>query len=520
MPDAANSVLTQHNDNSRTGAYLQETLLTTSNVNSNQFGKLFEYHADGHVYAQPLYVSNINMPDGNTHNVVYVATMHNTVYAFDADNPVTASSPLWTKSLGPSARLPDANIGPTHQGQPMVNGVPTYRDIAVEVGIVSTPVISLDHNAMYVVAFTKEGNSYFHRLHALDLTNGAELFKGPVQIGGSFTGTSGTITFTSNRQLQRAALLLDNDTVYIAFASYGDQGPYHGWIFAYNATTLQREAIYNTSPNGSAAGIWQSGQGPAADSNGFIYVMTGNGTYTTDARNVGNSFVKLRPNLTISDWFTPYNTAFLTQRDKDLGSGGPLLIPATNLLIGGGKESKFYLIKTNQMGHFNAANDNQVVQSFYVNEDANFTHRIYGGPVYWNGPNGPCIYVWAENDNLKAYQFDGERFQTTPISRSSAVSPGMPGGMLSVSGDGGTPGTGIVWASRPFQQSAEEMVVQGLLQAYDASDLTRELWNSKQNAGRDDYGNFAKFCAPTIANGKVYMATFSGKVVVYGLLEQ
>src|SRR5947209_18266221 len=519
MPDVTTSVLTQHNDNSRTGAYLQETQLNTTNVNQNQFGKLFEYHVDGYVYAQPLYVSNIDMPDGNTHNVVYIATMHNTVYAFDADDPLAASSPLWTGSLGPSAPLPDANIGPTHNGQPVVNGVPTYRDIAVEVGIVSTPVISLDHNAIYVVAFTKEGNSYFHRLHALDLRSGAELFKGPVQIGGSVNGAKGTITFTSNRQLQRAALLLANDTIYIAFASYGDQGPYHGWIFAYSATTLQRMALYNTTPNGSEAGIWQAGQGPAADSDNYIYVMTGNGTWTTDARDVGCTIVKLKPNLTISDWFTPHNTNALTGADQDLGSAGPLLIPGTDLLIGGGKESKFYLMHRNKMGHFSPANDNQIVQSFYVNQDKTKSHHIHGGPVYWNGPSGPFIYVWVENDNLKVYYFGGGQFQTTPLSRCSTVSPGMPGGMLSVSANGNTADTGIVWTSHPLED-ANHGVVQGMLHAYDASNLTNELWNNKQNAGRDDVGNFAKFCAPTIANGKVYMPSFSGKVSVYGLLGQ
>jgi len=527
MPDATTSVLTQHNDNGRTGAFLQETQLTTTNVNSQQFGKLFEYHVDGHVYAQPLYVSNIDMPDGNTYNVVYVATMHNTMYAFDADNPAAANSPLWTKSLGPSARLPDPNIGPTHQGQAVVNGVPTYRDIAVEAGVLSAPVISLEHNAIYVTAFTKEGNAYFHRLHALDLRTGAELFKGPVQLTGSVTGSKGTITFTSNRHNQRPALLLANDTLYIAFASYGDQGPYNGWIFAHSATTLQKVATYCTTPNGSEAGIWQAGQGPAADSNNYIYVITGNGTWTTDARDVGCSIVKLNPNLTISDWFTPYNTDAQSAADYDLGSAGPMLIPDTNLLIGGGKESKFYVMQRNKMGHFNPANDNQIVQNFYVHlpddpknpftDDPMHTHHIHGGPVYWNGPNGPCIYIWPENDNMHTYQFAGGKFQTTPTSSCSTISPGMPGGMLSVSANGNTPGTGIVWASHP-KSNANQAVVEGILRAYDATDLTNELWNSEQNAGRDSVGNFAKFCVPTIANGKVYLATFSGKVIVYGLL--
>jgi len=534
MSDPTLCVLTQHNDNGRTGAYLQETQLNTSNVNQNQFGQLFTYQVQGHVYAQPLYVNGLDIPGQGTHNVVYIATMHNTVYAFDADDPNAAISPLWARQLEVSVPLPDPNIGRTQQGQAEVNGVPVYRDIAKEVGVVSTPVISLDHNALYVVAFTKVGNGYAHKLHALDLASGADLFGGPVQIAGNVRGTgydnqNGNIIFASNRQIQRASLLLLNDVVYLAFASYGDQDKYHGWVFSYNATTLQREAIYNTTPNGQRGGIWQAGQGLAADSNNFIYFMTGNGTYTTDARDVSCTIVKLGPNLSISDWFTPHNTAQLTAIDWDLGSSGVLLIPDTNLLMGGGKESKLYLLQRDRMGHFNAANDNQIVQNFFVNApnpNDKKTHHIHGGPVYWNGPNGAYIYVWPENDCLKAYQMTNGQFLTAPISHCSTLDPqnvpggsfGMPGGVMSISANGNAVGSGIVWASHPFNQSANQQVVDGILRAYDASDLTNELWNSKQNANRDDLGKYAKFCPPTIANGKVYMATFSDKVIVYGLL--
>jgi hypothetical protein len=528
MPDATTSVLTRHNDNNRTGAYLQETQLNTSNVNQQQFGKLFAYHVDGQIYAQPLYVSNMNMADGDTHNVVYVATMHNTVYAFDADNPVAANSPLWSRSLGSSAPLPDPNIGPVGpQGQSF------YRDISIEVGIISTPVISLDKKVIYVVAFTKVGNTYSHHLHALDLVTGEERMGGPVQIVGSAQGNgydskNGTITFTSNRQIQRAGLLLANNVVYIAFAAYGDAPPYHGWVFAYNATTLQRMALYNTTPNGREGGIWQAGQGLVADGDNNIYFITGNGTFTIDARNLGCAIVKLKPNLSLADWFAPHNCVALTNGDQDLGSAGALLIPGNNLLLGGGKESKFYLIQRDHMGHFNANNDDQIVQSFYVNLPGkdHYTHHIHSGPVYWNGPNGPWIYVWSENDYLKAYHFDGEKFQVTPVSTSTTRDPqnvpggsiGMPGGFLSISANGNTPGTGIVWASHPYEQNANQAVVDGIVRAYDASDLTKELWNSKQNASRDDIGKFAKFCPPTVANGKVYVASFSGELTVYGLL--
>jgi hypothetical protein len=524
---------TQHNDNSRTGANLRELLLTTSNVNQNQFGKLFVRPVDGQIYAQPLYVGNVLIPNKGLHNVVYVATMHNSVYAFDADDP-TVTEPLWHATLEPSIKLPDVNIGPVDQ-----HGHSIYHDIAFEVGILSTPVISIDNNVIYVVNTTKNNNGYAHMLHALDLTTGVEQLGGPVQIGASVPGngaasSNGQITFQSHLQLQRSGLLLANDTVYIAFAGYGDAGPYHGWIFGYSAGTLERTAVFNTTPNGSEAGIWQAGQGPAADERGQIYFLTGNGTFTPDGKEVGDCFVKMRPNLTILDWFSPFNNAVLNAHDADVGSSGALLLPGTTLVVGGGKESKLYVMQRDSMGHFNPNNDNQIVQSFYVNtpdphdqlpNDPTKTHHIHGGPIYWDGPGGPYIYVWTENDYMKAYQFANGRFATTPAMHCTTTDPdnvpggslGMPGGILSISANGNAAGSGIVWASHPYSQNANQAVVQGILRAYDASNLSHELWNSQQNAARDGVGLFAKFCPPTIANGKVYMASFSGYLAVYGL---
>jgi hypothetical protein len=553
------SVLTQHNDNSRTGANLQEVLLTTSNVNQSQFGKLFTRQVDGHIYAQPLYVSNVTIPNKGTHNVVYVATMHNSVYAFDADNP-HASKPLWKVSLGPSVPLPDPNIGPRislwpnlelllnilknlmkhpretisllrdsgKQGSLTITDLFSgYKDISVEVGIVSTPVISLAHNALYTVAFTKVGNIYAHHLHALDLTTGANKLGGPIHVCGSVAGNGdgsvkGSVFFISHQQVQRAALLLNNDLIYMAFASYGDQDPYHGWIFSYHATTLQQVAVYNTTPNGGEGGIWMAGQGLASDDKNNIYFISGNGDFERDGSALGNSIVKLKPDLTLRDWFAPYNTKFLSDLDIDVGSAGALLIPHTNLLVGGGKEGKLYLLDRDHLGHMNSGNDSQIIQSFYVAKD----HHIHGGPVCWHGPSSTWIYIWPENDYLNAYRLTQGRFQTTPDSQSSTTAPagvpggapGMPGGMLSISANGNVAGSGIVWASHPYSANAIHAVVEGVVRAYDASDLTRELWNSKQNANRDDIGNFAKFCPPTIANGKVYMASFSGYLAVYGLL--
>jgi hypothetical protein len=553
------SVLTQHNDNSRTGANLQEVRLTTSNVNSSQFGKLFTRKVDGHIYAQPLYVSNVTIPNKGTHNVVYVATMHNSVYAFDADDP-HAAEPLWEASLGPSVPLPDPNIGPRNSLLPtlglllsiLVNLVEHpletvsllremgkyssltvselfggYKDISCEVGIVSTPVISLAHNTLYAVAFTKVGNTYAHHLHALDLTTGADKFGGPVRLGAIVPGNGdggvkGCVPFISHLQVQRAALLLNNDIVYITFASYGDQDPYHGWVFAYHATTLHQVAVFNTTPDGGEGGIWMAGQGPASDSKNNVYFMSGNGDFQRDGSALGNSIVKLKPDLTLCDWFAPFNTKLLSDLDVDVGSSGVMLIPNTNLLLGGGKEGKLYLLDSDHLGRFKTGGDGQIFQSFYIARG----HHIHGGPVFWHGPNGPWIYIWPENDFLKAYQLTNGRFQTTTASQSTTTTPagvpggssGMPGGMLSISANGNTPGSGIVWASHPYRTSAIHAVVEGIVRAYDASDLTRELWNSKQNASRDDVGNFAKFCSPTIANGKLYIASFSGHLAVYGLL--
>ncbi|MBV8695966.1 MAG: PQQ-binding-like beta-propeller repeat protein [Ktedonobacteraceae bacterium] len=562
-------VLTQHNDTGRTGANLEEVVLTTSNVNQQQFGKVFERQVDGQIYAQPLYVSNLAIPNKGTHNVVYVATMHNSVYAFDADDP-QATSPLWKTSLEPSVPLPDPNIGHTSpfEGLKLVldfvakhplhistllgilrgeaPGVDLsailgtfsgYKDIVIEVGIISTPVISLEHNALYAVTATKAGNEYAHHLHALDLTTGVDKFGGPVRLEASVPGTGdgsvkGSVPFVSHQQLQRVALLLCNDIIYIAFASYGDADPYHGWVFAYHATTLQQVAVYNTTPNGGEGGIWMAGQGPSADNN-YIYVMVGNGTFEADASALGNTIVKFKPDLTLADWFAPFNSQVLSDADADLGSSGVLLIPDTNLLLGGGKEGKFYLVDKEHLGHFNANSDSQIVQSFYVSKD----HHIHGGPVYWHGPNGPWVYVWPENDYLRAYRLINGQFQVTPVSQSTTTdpanvaggSPGMPGGMLSISANGNTPGSGVIWASHPYRaSSALHAAVEGIVRAYDAADLTKELWNSKQNADRDDVGNFAKFCPPTVANGKVYMASFgrgpvgtnppSFHLAVYGLL--
>ena len=514
------SVITQHNDNNRSGANLREDILNIHNVNPERFGKLFTRQVDGQIYAQPLLLCNVSIPGQGIHNVIYVATMHNTVYAFDADDP-NASVPLWEANLGSSITLPDPNIGPQEW----------YADITVEAGIVSTPYISIENNTIYFVSTNKNPDSsdagaYSHWLHALDISTGAEKLSGPVKINASYTGSgdgnvNGSIKFTSHMQLQRPALLLSNGMIYIAFGSYGDATPSHGWVMAYDANTLAQTAVYVTTPDyvineqelPGLGSIWQGGQGPAADSSGNIYFITGNGDFNGFSNpmphDVGDSIVKLTQDLKLADWFSPFNNSYLDLNDVDLGSGGALLIPGTNLLAGGGKEAKLYLIDRNNMGHFNPNNDNQIVQppfSVITESDPQDYHELTGGPVYWNSPNGSLVYVSPMNGHVKAYRLYEGIFQPTTPAFESNVSIGW-GGWMSISAKGNTSGTGILWISEL-----------NTLHALDASYLRTELWNSDMNPDRDGLGEAAKFCPPTIANGKVYMATFSGELVVYGQL--
>ena len=510
------SVLTQHNDNARTGANLRETTLTTANVKPDTFGKLFTRTVDGYLYAQPLYVPNLPVPGQGIHNVVLLATAHDSVYCFDADDP-KAAEPLWQVSLGtpvPAAEVYDPN---DPRG---------WTDMLVDIGITSTPVIALASHTIYVETKTKEGSTYVQRLHALDIATGKERTGSPVVIqakvkGSGDGGDGSTVTFNPVKQLQRPGLLLSNGVVYLAFGSHADNPPFHGWILGYDAQTLRQVSVFNTAPDGSDAAIWQAGMGMASDGAGNVYAMTGNGTFTanTGGKDYGDTMLKLRPTvhgLVVADYFTPHDQDALSAADQDLGGSGPMLIPNSNLIVGGGKNAFLYVVRRDRMGKFNPDSDHQISQSFHLDGAAN----IHGSPVYWNSPHGPLIYVMAENDHLKAFRMIQNTFRTTPDSQSDVAAPdGMPGGFLSVSADGGTPGTGIVWACHPFDDNANHRTVPGVLRAYDAQDLTHELWDSKQNADRDDLGMFAKFCAPTVANGKVYAPTFSNELQVYGLLD-
>jgi hypothetical protein len=501
------SVVTQHNDNGRTGANLRETILNTSTVNSNAFGKLFSRLVDGCIYAQPLFVPGVPIPQKGAHNAIYVATEHDSVYAFDADDPA-ASDPLWLVSLGDS--VPSSDISPD------------YQDLTPEIGITSTPVIDSNSGTIYVVAKSKDESGCHQKLHALDITTGFEKLGGPVEISASVEGSGdgsvgGIISFNPLLQLNRPGLLLSSGVVYIAFGSHGDTDPYHGWVLGYSATTLQQVAVYNTTPDGGRGAIWMSGQGLTGDSLGNLYVVTANGTCDAAAncgRNLGESFIKLTPALAPADWFTPLNRLDLDRDDLDVGSGGPVLLPGTSLIAAAGKDGVLRLVNTNGMGGFDPR-ANHDVQEFQATANA-----FLGAPIYWTGPDGhPAIYVWGGGDRLKAFTFADGKFAPEPVSESSMLAPtGLSNSApLSLSANGSEAGSGIVWASCPEGGDANLHPVHGILRAFDASDLSVELWNTSADASRDDVGAFAKFCPPTVANGKVYVASFSGRLNVYGL---
>jgi PQQ enzyme repeat len=499
------SVLTQHNDNARTGANLNEVSLTTSNVNVSTFGTLFSMPVDGFVFAQPLYMPNLNLPGSGTHNVLFVATAHDSVYAFDADT----GAQLWQKSLG----------------TPVPQSVVSNSNILIEVGIISTPVIDPSTKTLYVVAKTYENSVQIFRLHALDILNqGAEKLGGPIQIVAQYPGSgvpndgAGHVLFVAAKENQRPALTLVNGVVYMAFASHADHDPYHGWVLAYGAANLQQLATYNTTPNGGEGGIWMCGQGLVADSSNNIYLITGNSAQATEnsVGDYGDSFIKLGLSgnaLSVLDYFKAHNYDALNAGDLDLGSGGAVAIPGTAYIVGGGKQGLLYVVNTNDMGKLQPTSD-RVVQEFKAD------NGLFGSPVFWNNPSAPTLYVWGVNDSLKAFRYN---FTTgtfnIPFASASSVKTGSgqdPCGALSISSNQSVAGSGIVWATIPLADP-ESQTVHGKLYAFDATNVAKELWDSGQNPSRDDYGNFAKFCSPTVVNGKVYVATDSLQVCAYGL---
>ncbi len=517
-------VLTNRFGNTRTGTNQQETILTTANVNVRQFGKLFTRDVDGDIYGQPL-IATVRIPQHGERSVVFVVTANNSVYAYDADDP-SRSAPYWRLSADDlGAPVPRTEVGGLG-----------YKDFQKTIGITSTPVIDLASHTIYFEVKSKATGRYFHHLHARDLRTGAAQPNSPVEISGSLPGTGcgssqGRLDFNPRAQLDRPGLLLMDGVIYLAFASHGDHGAYHGWVFGYDAATLQKRATYCTTPDGCQGGIWQSGCGLTGAS-GKVYCVAGNGQL--DTRNFANCIIQLElhpgTGLRATAFYAPGNANELSGRDLDLSTGAAI-VPNVNAVLAASKEGVIYVADFTQL---NGAQEARLLQAFKAsfvmvppppNEQNPVESNIHGTPVLWTSArHGLILYVWGENDYLRAWRHDGQAFTHLAHSPMHAP-PGMPGGILSLSADGNTAGTGIVWASHPYLADANRMTTDGILRAFDADDLSRELWNSKQEPHRDDVGKFAKFCPPTVVNGKVYLATFSdpggsaaNHVVVYGLL--
>jgi uncharacterized protein (TIGR03437 family) len=499
-------VLTANYDNNRTGANLNEGVLNTNNVNPTQFGKLWAYPVDGQVYAQPLYVHALTMPGKGALNVLYVATMHNSVYAFDAD-AANGTAPLWQVNLG-------ATVDPSTFEAPGA-----YTDILNEIGILSTPVIDRGGNTIYVVNETMAGGGMAFFLHALDLTTGSEKLNGPVAIqatvegtgwGGTGDAVNGELPLLAAYHLQRTGLLLANGSIYAGFGSHGDDPPWHGWIVAYNATDLQQQtAVFNTTPSTAGSAIWQGGRGLAADPNGEVYCATGNGNYD-GVMSWGETVLHLTPTLSVADWFTPAEYATWTDDDADFGSSGPILVPGTNFLIAGGKAGLVALIDRTNMGHEGLdTNALQVFQAVPNNKFAIFNAAL------WNRPDGPILYIWGNDDALREFQMQNGLFNTNTLAMNSSILNALPFSGMTVSSNAFVPGSGIFWAT---SVSDGNLPMPGTLHAFDAMNVSQELWNSDNQGARDTLGSFTKFANPTVANGKVYVPTASNQVTAYGLL--
>ena len=500
-------VLVNRYDASATGANPHEATLTVANVKPATFGKLWSYYVDGAVFAQPLYVPGVPIPARGARNVLYLATMNDRVYAFDADRP---GPPLWMRNLTDEL----AGITPVP-----VTDVTNNPDLNVvgNVGILGTPVIDPVAGALYLVARTRENGRYFQRLHKLSLAEGKDMLP-PAAIDATVKSSAkdavnGTLRFDPKGGNQRPALALVNGQVIIAWASHEDIRPYHGWLMAYDAAGLRQTAVLCMSPDGADGGLWQSGRGPAVDAAGAIYFEIGNGTWNGTS-DLGTSLLKLSVHdgaFSVDDYFTPHDYEALNARDADLGSTGPLLIPGTNLLVAGSKKGILYLFDTRKLGHL-TPDDSGALQTIENNGG-----RMLAGPAYWDGPAGRTLYLWCEADFLKAYRFEGERLLPTPVAKGGVGSRGSPGGALTVSADGKKAGTGIVWATLTVSRSADHGNAAGVLRAFDADSLL-ELWHSEMQPKRDRLGTLVKFVPPTVIAGRVYVPNYDNAVNVYGLL--
>jgi len=504
------NVLTRNYNNQRTGANLNEHFLTTANVNSSHFGKLFMLSVDDQMYAGILYVSSLSV-GGATHNVIFAATANNSVYAYDADRP---GAPLWMKNFNGTGR-PTKN---TEVG----SACGSYQDFIGNIGIVSTPVIDGTSRTIYFVTRTVETSGTVQRLHAVDITSGDEKPGSPQVIQASVPGNAdggSMVSFNPLTQNQRSALSLSGGLIYIVWSSFCDTNPYHGWVMAYDETTLAQIGAFAATPNGSQAGIWMGGAAPAFDASENLYIPTGNGTFD-GTTNFGETMLKLTPgSLSVADYFTPSNYNTLNAEDDDFGSSGPSMVPGTSLLVSGDKEGKIFLLDTNNLGK-EVAGDVQIPQFFQAVDTTirpTDSHHIHNASPWWNSPEGLNLYVWGEDDYLRAFRFDPtlQQLQTPSFATGSILPPvGMPGGMMVLSANGSQTGTGIVWAAASRNGDANHNTVPGNLYAFNAETLAL-LWSSTGTG--DDLLNFSKGSAPVAVHGKVYVGTLSRFVEVYGL---
>jgi hypothetical protein len=505
-------VTTYHFDNSRDGLNAQETVLTPANVSSATFGKIAFFPADGKVDAQPLYLAGLNV-NGTATNVLYMATEHGSLYAFNADADPNKVGPLWTTSLLGSGEAPSDNHG--------------CSQISPEIGITSTPVIDRAKGMIFAVAMSKDaGGNYHQRLHALSLVTGAEVAGSPVEITGTYPGTgahssNGSVTFDPGNYAERVGLLLLNGQIYLGWTSHCDtpHNSYTGWVMAYDENTLQQSAILNLTPNGYEGSIWMSGNGLAADTSSNIYFLDANGTFDTSfdtngfpaRQDFGNAIMKLNTaggKLAVMDYFEPFDTAHDSTGDIDLGSGGAMLLPdltdasgtVRHLLVGAGKDHNIYIADRDNLGKFNANNNSNLYQEL----PNALAAGAWSSPAYFNG----TVYYAGQQDTLKAFPIAQAKLATTPSSQSAVVFP-YPGSTPSVSANGTQ--NAIVWALESPSGGA------GVLHAYDAASLSNEIYNSDQAANARDAFTGNKFITPVIVNGKVFVGTPTG-VVEFGLL--
>ncbi|MGB8802824.1 MAG: Ig-like domain-containing protein [Candidatus Acidiferrales bacterium] len=485
-------------DNTGTAQNRFETLLTPRNVNAATFGKLFAARIDGYVYAQPLYVSHVDVAGRGIHDVVYAATENDTIFAIDADT----GAELFRSNLGPAVpkdQLPCPDMGP-------------------QIGITGTPVIDPMTHTLYVAAKTfSSGGTFFH-LHALDLASGKEKDGSPALITATLPGTgtgkrNGTVTFDARPQLQRPGLVLVNGQVIIAFGSICDRGAFHGWVFAYDASSLKRAGVFLTTPNGSHGGIWQAGGTPVVDPQGNLYVITGDGEFDAydGGPDYGDTFLKLRSAgndaIVLTDYFTPFDQKEMDVENVDLGASGPMILPDqsgqySHILFGAGKNGSMYLINRDDMGHFQSSSNSQIVQ--YIPHV--FPTKIHVSAAYWRNSTSEWIYAGPVEGALQAFPLSRARLSPTASSQTPTVF-GYPGALPVISSNGDS--DGIVWALENYS---------GVLHAFDATNLSTELYNSKQAPnGRDAAEHGVQFYAPMVANGKVYFGT-RGHLYAYGLL--